>query len=164
MVSERTSSGQPRAEGGDPNSPRIAVRLTDHPIALEPLWQEVADDDAGAHFIFVGRTRRTTAGKLTQQLSYEAFRPMAESELRNLLFAASKTYQLTAAVIVHRLGEVAVGEASIAVAVSSPHRRNGFDAVAWIMDQVKQHVPIWKRERFEDGTTEWVHPTRNQDD
>lgn len=163
-MTEQTSGGKPTETDAGREEPRLVVRLTDRPIALEPLWEEVADDDAGAHFVFVGRTRRTTAGKITRQLSYEAFRPMAESELRELLLSASRTYQLTAAVIVHRLGDIAVGEASIAVAVSSPHRRNGFEAVAWIMDEVKQRVPIWKQERFDDGTTEWVHPNGKQDD
>lgn len=159
MTTQQRSKQEPAAADGGGGDSRFVVRLTDHPIALDPLWQEIADDDAGAHFVFVGRTRRTTAGKITQQLSYEAFRPMAESELRDLLLSASQTYTLTAGVIVHRIGEVAVGEASIAVAVSSAHRRNGFEAVAWIMDEVKQCVPIWKQERFDDGTTEWVHPS-----
>jgi molybdopterin synthase catalytic subunit len=91
-------------------------------------------------------------------LVYEAFTPMAEAELQRLLQEAAERHGLTAGVILHRLGEVAVGAASIAVAVSSPHRRSSFAAVAWIMDMVKTRVPIWKQEAFEDGSQEWVHP------
>jgi len=126
------------------------------------LWDAIAEEDAGAHVVFVGRTRRRTGTRVTRRLVYEAFAPMAEAELQRLLQDAAEAYGLTAGVILHRLGEVAVGAASIAVAVSSPHRRSSFAAVAAIMDAVKYGVPIWKQEWFEDGSQEWVHPQEPQ--
>ena len=137
---------------------RIAVALVDQPIDLAPLWDALADDDAGAHLVFVGRTRRRTQGRVTEQLAYEAFRPMALEQLELLLREAAQRWTITVATVVHRLGPVPVGEASVAVAVSSPHRGDSLQAVQWIMDQLKQRVPIWKREHFADGTSEWIHP------
>ena len=137
---------------------RIEAQLVDGQIDLPPLWQALADEDAGAHVVFVGRTRRRTGGRVTEQLAYEAFRPMALEQLQRLLGEAASRWDLATALVVHRLGRVPVGEASVAVAVSSPHRGDSLQAVAWIMDQLKQRVPIWKREHFDDGTTQWIHP------
>lgn len=137
---------------------RIEASLVEQAIDLAPLWEALADDDAGAHLVFVGRTRRRTGGRVTAQLAYEAFRPMALEQLQALLAEAADRWDLKAALVIHRLGCVPVGEASVAVGVSSSHRGDGLDAVGWIMDQLKQRVPIWKREHFADGTTEWMHP------
>jgi molybdopterin synthase catalytic subunit len=95
---------------------------------------------------------------MTSYLSYEAHVPMAERELRRLAEEAVERFHLMRIVIVHRLGEVPIGDASVVVGCSSAHRRETFDALQWIMDTLKQRVPIWKQERYADGTTEWVHP------
>ena len=145
-------------DGGATRRTRIEATLVDQAIALTPLWDVLADDDAGAHLVFVGRTRRRTGSQVTERLAYEAFRPMALEQLHALLNEAADRWVLTTALVVHRLGCVPVGEASVAVAVSSPHRGDGLQAVTWIMDQLKQRVPIWKREYFADGTTQWIHP------
>ena len=138
---------------------RIYIELVEAPIDQESLREKVADPDVGAHGWFVGVTRRTTGQRVTNTLSYEAHPPMAIRELEKLAGAAIEQFSLCRIVIVHRLGEVPVGEASVLVGCSSGHRPQTFQALAWVMDTLKREVPIWKRETYVDGTTEWVHPT-----
>jgi molybdopterin synthase catalytic subunit len=134
------------------------IELTDLPIDLVSLQAKLNDPDVGAHGWFLGVTRRTTNDRVTKLLSYEAHRPMATRQLTDLGNQAMERFRLRHVVIVHRLGEVPVGDASVAVGCSSSHRVDTFAALPWIMDTLKQHIPIWKRETFVDGTTEWVHP------
>lgn len=138
---------------------RIYIELVATPIDQESLREKVADPDVGAHGWFVGVTRRTTGQRVTNTLAYEAHPPMAIRELAKLAEAAIEKFSLCRIVIVHRLGEVPVGEASVVVGCSSGHRPQTFQALAWVMDTLKREVPIWKRETYLDGTTEWVHPT-----
>jgi len=84
---------------------------------------------------------------------------MATKELERLEEEAHKQWPLTACIIAHRLGTVPLGEASVAIVVASPHRREAFAAGEWLIDTLKQRVPIWKQEQWADGETEWVHPT-----
>jgi len=134
------------------------ISLTDQSIDLSALVQQASQPAAGAVVAFVGITRQFTAGKQTLQLRYEAYQSMAQAKLAELEAAARQRWQLVECLLVHRLGEVPVSEASIAVVVSSPHRRVAFEAAEWLIDRLKQDVPIWKQEQFRDGTTEWVHP------
>lgn len=143
---------------------KIVTQIVNRPIDQASLWAEVDHPDAGAHGWFVGVTRRTTGERVTTHLSYEAHVPMAERELRALAEAAAERFDLLAVVIVHRLGEVPVGEASVVVGCCSGHRLATFDAVRWIMEVLKQQIPIWKRESYADGTTEWVHPISSSHD
>ncbi len=137
----------------------IVTQIVDGPIDQGSLTDIVGHPDAGAHGWFVGVTRRTTGDRITSHLSYEAHVPMAERELQQLAATAVERFGLLSLVIVHRLGEVPIGEASIVVGCSSGHRKETFDALRWVMDTLKQQIPIWKRERYADGTTEWVHPS-----
>lgn len=143
--------------------PGCHVELIDRPIELERLRGRLDDPDCGAQFWFLGLTRRRTtddAGRWreTVSLTYDAYRPMAERELQRLASGAAERFGLRQVVISHRLGSVPVGDASVAVGCSSPHRAASLQAVGWIMDELKRHVPIWKRETFADGSEEWVHP------
>ena len=139
------------------------VQIVDGPIDAESLRGKVEDPDVGAHGWFFGVTRRTTVNddheKVTQQLSYEAHRPMAQKELESLADRAVEKFGLAHVVIVHRLGEVPIGQSSVVVGCSSAHRDASFDALRWIMQTLKRDVPIWKRETYADGSREWVHPT-----
>ena len=142
----------------------VFVELVDDAIDMSRLLGLVADPDVGAHGWFCGVTRKTTRKtsdqpKITSLLSYEAHRPMAVSELQALARKSIEKFGLTFVVIVHRLGVVPIGEASVVVGCSSPHRDATFDALRWIMQTLKREVPIWKQETFADGSTEWVHPT-----
>lgn len=137
------------------------AELTRNPIAIEPLVKSASQPAAGAVVAFVGITRAVTAGRETDELSYEAYESMAREKLAELEAAARRRWPLVECLIVHRLGEVAVSEASVAVVASSPHRRDAFEAAEWLIDTLKQDVPIWKKEIYGDGTTEWVHPGAN---
>jgi molybdopterin synthase catalytic subunit len=108
--------------------------------------------------LFLGTTRRVTHGRLTESLDYECYPEMARTKLAQLEAEAQQRWQLEKVVIVHRLGHLEVGEASVAVAVSSPHRKAAFEAGQWLIDTLKEVVPIWKKENWADGTSEWVHP------
>ncbi len=146
------------------SQPRVWIDLVDGIIDTDSLRARVADPDVGAHGWFEGVTRRTTGDKVTEQLSYEAHRRMAENELRRIAERAIEKFSLARVVIVHRLGPVPVGEASIVVGCSSGHRPESFAALPWIMNAVKRDVPIWKRESYTDGTQQWVHPAPLSDD
>lgn len=137
---------------------RIDISLVESEIDCEGMLRWIGDDDSGARLLFVGCTRRTTGDKTTELLAYEAYREMAETELRALAAAAAERWPLRAVAIHHRLGRVDVGEASVAVAVSSSHRAPVMEAVPWLMDRLKEQVPIWKQETYADGSTEWIHP------
>ncbi|MEM1069649.1 MAG: molybdenum cofactor biosynthesis protein MoaE, partial [Planctomycetota bacterium] len=116
---------------------QIWVDIVDQPIEWQSLTQRVANPDAGSHGWFLGVTRRTTDDRVTESLSYEAHRPMAKSELQKLAEAASHRFSLFFVVIVHRLGDVPIGEASVVVGCSSAHRAETFQALEWIMDTLK---------------------------
>ncbi|WP_182867290.1 molybdenum cofactor biosynthesis protein MoaE [Rhodopirellula sp. JC639] len=141
----------------------ILIRLVQSPIELSDWSSTIDDPDTGAHAWFAGVTRRktTTEGgrvRITKTLHYQAHESMALGQLQQLAEQAMRTYSLAAVVIVHRLGEVPLGQASVLVGCSSAHRRDAFSALPWIMDRLKADVPIWKRETFADDSTEWIHP------
>lgn len=139
------------------------IRLTIEPIDAAAILAEVASPAAGALLLFLGTTRNQSAGRPTASLDYEAYNQMAEKILAQLEAEARQRWDLEAVGIVHRLGHLEVGEASVAVAVSSAHRGAAFAAGQWLMDRLKEVVPIWKRENWADGTSTWVHPGLSAD-
>jgi molybdopterin synthase catalytic subunit len=141
----------------------IEVALVDEPIAIEQWSDKLVDFATGAHGWFAGVTRQTTATRsggvrVTKTLHYQAHRAMALSELRKLAEQAKRQHELCGVVIVHRLGEVPLGEASVLVGCGAAHRASVFAAMPWIMDRLKADVPIWKQETYEDDRSEWIHP------
>lgn len=122
------------------------------------LLASVADPDVGATVLFLGTTRRHTGDAVTERLEYEAHEPMAVSELSRLRDAALVRFGLAGCGIVHRLGVVGVGEASVAVATAAAHRREAFAAAEWVMEEIKRSVPIWKCDESAAGGRRWVHP------
>ena len=134
------------------------IRIVSDKIDESGLLQQAKSDSCGAVVLFSGTTRRQTGNRITETLHYEAYDAMAVRELERIREQAISTFDLEHCLIVHRVGEVPLGETSIAVVVSSPHRKQAIDSIAWIMDHVKSDVPIWKQEVWQDGTTEWVHP------
>ena len=134
------------------------IKLTQDKIDVSTLLSEVSSTRAGAVLLFLGTTREFTDGKQTVTLDYEAYNDMAEKKLAELESAARERWELTECGIVHRLGNVPLGEASVAIAVSSAHRAVAFEAGRWLIDTLKLEVPIWKQEHWSDGTSEWVHP------
>lgn len=129
--------------------------ISDAPIAIDRLLAEVGDPDAGAIATFLGTTRRTNRGRNVLKLEYEAYRDMAEAELRRIGEEAAKRWQICRVAIVHRVGEVPLGEASVAIAVSAPHRAEAIHACHFAIDRLKHVAPIWKKEYFEGGEV-WI--------
>lgn len=136
------------------------IQLIHEPICTVNVLSYVSSPAAGAVVLFLGTTREITNGRRTISLDYECYPQMAERKLAELQSEAKNRWPIFDCAIVHRLGRVEVGEASVAVAVSSAHRQAAFEAGQWLIDTLKQVVPIWKCEHWADGTTEWVHPER----
>jgi len=134
------------------------IELTENPIDAAEVLGRVHSTRAGAEVLFVGTTRELTGGRRTASLDYECYPGMAEKKLAELEEAARQRFSIIECVIVHRLGHLEPGEASVVIAVSSAHRGEAFDAGRWLIDTLKQVVPIWKKENWTDGTSEWVHP------
>lgn len=132
--------------------------LVRRPVDPQRLLAAVADHEAGANVLFVGTARSVTNGRPAVALEFEAHEPMAGPELERLCKVAVEKFGLVACAVEHRLGRVAVGEASVAVAASAPHRREAFAAAEWLMERIKREVPIWKREEGPEGPRSWEHP------
>jgi molybdopterin synthase catalytic subunit len=134
------------------------VQLTTELIDTTAVLDRVASNQAGAVVLFLGTTRELTQGRRTESLDYECYPQMAEKQMAKLEGEARRKWPIIQCAIVHRLGHLGLGEASVAIAVSSPHRRDAFEAGQWLIDRLKEVVPIWKKENWADGTSEWVHP------
>ena len=134
------------------------IEITQDTIETDPLLQFVHNPNAGANLLFLGTTRQITGDLKTVALRYESYQPMAEKKLRELADEAQTRWPLLAVAIVHRMGTVAPGETSMAVSISSPHRAEAFEAGSWLIDRIKQVVPVWKQEVAPHGDTRWVHP------
>jgi molybdopterin synthase catalytic subunit len=130
-------------------------RITDKPIDLQELVRFVSDPGAGAIATFIGITRNNNEGRNVIALDYEAYPEMAEKELARIGEDASKKWQICRMAIVHRLGPVQIGDASVVIAVSSAHREAAFAACRFAIEEIKRTVPIWKKEVFEGGEV-WI--------
>ena len=140
-------------QGALPTSDYILV--TEDPLDLLKINQLVGRDEAGAIVNFIGTTRNSFEGKAVESLEYEAYVPMAEKEMLKLCQHARELWDLQAIAVYHRVGLVPVGEASVIISVSSAHRAEALQACSNIIDRLKQTVPIWKKERYSDGTCSW---------
>lgn len=134
------------------------IQLTYDPIDTQQVLAQVTSARAGAVVLFLGTTREFTGGRRTLWLDYECYPDMAREQLTLLEQQAVERWSLEGCAIVHRLGRVDLAEVSVAVAVSSAHRGVAFEAGQWLIDRLKEVVPIWKQEHWADGTTQWVHP------
>ena len=120
--------------------------LLDGPLPISDVHRFLRCDRAGGSCVFVGTARRWTAGVETDLLTYEAYAPMAEAELDRLAAQAEARWDVVRVAVLHRVGPVPPPEASVIVAVASPHRVDAFDASRWLIDTLKTDVPIWKSE------------------
>lgn len=134
------------------------IQLTHEPIDPQAVIAPCTRPEVGAVVLFLGTTRELTDARRTVSLDYQAYDEMAERKLAQLEAEARRRWHLVECNIVHRLGRVPPTEASVAIAVSTPHRADAFAAGKWLIDSLKRDVPIWKREQWADGTCEWVHP------
>ena len=134
------------------------IEITTDPIDHAALTERVRSNRAGAVCTFLGTVREMTGDRRTASLDYEAYPEMALKSLEALEAEARRRWPVIEAAIVHRVGHLDLGEISVVVAVSCPHRHQAFDACRWLIDTLKEVVPIWKKEVWADGTEEWVHP------
>ncbi|HEY7603864.1 MAG TPA: molybdenum cofactor biosynthesis protein MoaE [Gaiellaceae bacterium] len=132
-----------------------AFRLTDDPIDPAGVVGDVADDRAGAVATFLGTTRVESRGRTVHYLDYEAYGGMAERVMAELADELTAKHDLCAVAITHRVGRVEIGEISVAIAVSAPHRAAALAACAEAIDTLKETVPLWKKEVYEGGE-EWI--------
>ena len=132
-----------------------AFRVTDQPLSLDTAVAEVADERAGAIATFTGTVRRQSRGREVTQLEYEAYAEMAEDVMAQLAHDLQERYELCAVAIHHRVGTLGIGEASVVIAVSAPHRQDALAACKDAIDTLKQTVPLWKKEIYEGGE-EWI--------
>jgi molybdopterin synthase catalytic subunit len=129
--------------------------ITDHTIDVATLIGHVSDPSAGAVATFLGTTRATNRGRTVLRLEYEAYADMAISEFEKIAAEAARQWELVRIAIVHRVGVVPLGDASVAIAVSAPHRREAIEACHFCIDSLKLVAPIWKKEHFEGGEV-WI--------
>ncbi len=131
------------------------IAISADPIDVARVVESVHDPSAGAVNIFIGTTRGVSEGRRILRLEYEAYEPMAVSCLNRIAQDAAAQWRVTRISVVHRTGIVPVGEASVVIAVSAPHRSDAFAACRFIIERVKTEVPIWKKEYYEGGAI-WV--------
>ena len=131
------------------------VRIVHEAIDLEEVLRSVQTPEVGAIDIFIGTTRNHSDGKEVLSLEYEAYEPMALKLIEGIAKEAHARWSIHRIAIVHRVGKLGIGEASVVVAVSSAHRREAFEACRYAIDTLKSDVPIWKKEVFADGEA-WV--------
>ena len=151
----------PPVSGGDESTvcdyvcPLDFFELTTEPIDVGQVARRVVPRECGATVTLDGYAREWTAGRKTSYLVYEAYDSMALTEMQRLGREAHKRFEIAHVGIVHRTGRLEIGETSVVIAVSAPHRRAAFEACEWIIKELKRTVPIWKKEVYEDGE-EWV--------
>ncbi|NNK63716.1 MAG: molybdenum cofactor biosynthesis protein MoaE [Gemmatimonadetes bacterium] len=126
------------------------------PIDPAGALARVGSDDDGAVVLFVGIVRNHAEGRSVSGMTYEAYTSMAASELAALASEAAERWQTDRIAVVHRTGALTLGEPSVAIALSTPHRAEGYEASRWIIEAIKERLPIWKHEHFVDGESRWV--------
>ena len=131
------------------------IHITQQELDPQPITASVMRDRNGAVVTFLGTTRRTSHGKIVLYLEYEAYEAMVLKELEHITLEVTSKWGIKDIAIAHRMGRLEIEDISLVVAVASPHRKEGFKACHYIVDRIKETVPIWKKEVFEDGEA-WV--------
>jgi molybdopterin synthase catalytic subunit len=137
----------------------MRTSLVRRPIDPAALLSEVGRFGNGASVLFIGTVRDINDGRAVTGMEYTAYEVMAERELARIVEEAAIRFETDDVVVEHRLGTLDLGEASVAIAVAHAHRARAFDAARYVIEQLKNRVPIWKLEHYVDGTREWVDPT-----
>ncbi len=155
----RHAAGTPPAAPQTPGTHAPLVTVTDAAVSVDRLLADVADPGAGGIVLFLGVVRDNARGRRVQYLMYEAYETLARRELERIAAQAAQRWAVTRVAIAHRTGHLGVGEISVAIAVSAPHRAEAFEAARFCIDTLKLTVPIWKKEVWEGGA-EWIGAER----
>ncbi|MFE4170637.1 molybdenum cofactor biosynthesis protein MoaE [Streptomyces sp. NPDC056909] len=148
-----STHSHPGEQAGQDPIRLLAIR--DTPITVDEVFRAVGDDASGGTALFVGTVRNHDGGADVDTLGYSCH-PSAETELRRVAEKIVAGHPVRALAAVHRVGDLAVGDLAVVVAVSCPHRAEAFEACRKLIDDLKHEVPIWKHQKFSDGTEEWV--------
>jgi molybdopterin synthase catalytic subunit len=132
--------------------------ISEAPIDVVRLQHGLEADAAGAVVYFEGRVRSYNDGRAVNGLSYQAYVELAEAEGRRIVEEARRRFDVERVSCVHRVGDLALGDVAVWAGVSAGHRAAAFDACRYVIDEVKARVPIWKREHYVEGDSEWLHP------
>ena len=134
-----------------------AFSISSKAIDLTAFRKALADQSCGACVVFEGLVRNHNEGRQVSRLAYEVYQPLAVKEGEAIMHEATQRFDIGHALAIHREGELALSDAAVVVGVSSAHRGAAFDACRYIIDEIKHRLPIWKKEYYADGTTEWVN-------
>jgi molybdopterin synthase catalytic subunit len=133
--------------------------LVTTPIAVTDVLGRVGAEEDGAVLLFLGTVRDHAEGRAVRGMTYEAYKEMAADVLATIAREAAARLGTDRVAVVHRVGDLAIGEVSVAIAVSSPHRAEAYDASRHVIEEIKKRLPVWKRERYADGGAGWVEGT-----
>jgi len=134
----------------------VRARITEAPIDGAAVLADVGSPDDGAVVLFLGTVRRTNDGRTVTGMRYDAYRNMAQKVLAGIAGEAAVRAGSDRVAVVHRIGELAVGDVSVAIAVSTPHRADAFDAARYVIDEIKRRLPVWKQEYDLEGDARWL--------
>jgi molybdopterin synthase catalytic subunit len=143
----------------------VFARVTSEVIAPQDVLAHVGDKADGASLLFLGVVRDHADGRSVSGMMYEAYVEMAEPVLSDIAREASERLGTDRLAVVHRIGDLKIGEVSVAIAASSPHRAEAFDATRYVIEEIKKRLPVWKKEHYTDGSDGWVDgqtPTPDQ--
>ena len=132
------------------------VAVVTGPIDPAGVLARVGDPSDGAVLLFLGTVRDHADGRSVDGLQYEAYQAMAEEVLAAIVAEAAERLGTDRLAVVHRVGDLAIGDVSVAIAVSSPHRAPAYEASRYVIEEIKKRLPVWKRERYTDGEVGWV--------
>jgi molybdopterin synthase catalytic subunit len=135
----------------------IRTTIVRRPIDVAALLAEIEDTANGATVVFLGQVREVNEGRAVTGIEYSAYAEMAERELAAIASECAHSFGIEQLVAEHRLGELELGETSIAIVVAHPHRGAAYEASRFVIEEVKRRLPIWKRERYVEGTSAWVN-------
>ena len=133
--------------------------VTTDPISPDAVMDRVGEESDGAVILFLGTVRNRNDGRPVSGMEYHGYREMAEEQLNGIAEEASRLVGEGSVAVVHRLGVLSLGEISVAIAVSSPHRKAAYEGSRYVIEEIKKRLPIWKKEHYLDGATGWVEGT-----